>query len=75
MGREVNTVLLTKWIESKGSGGIRRLSLRANVSVTTVARALSGRAPSEIYRRRLAQAIDTTEDILFPLTEAAQLAS
>lgn len=74
--RVVNTELLNGWISENGPNGLEKLSLRAEISSSTIAKARAGEAPKRpSTRKRLAEAMGLKEHKLFPVAAVESEAS
>lgn len=76
MARKVRKDIINKWIADNAPGGMFRLGEKSKVSVWTIAKIKTGYVPKkQITREHLADALDVTEDQLFPLVGAKGKAS
>jgi hypothetical protein len=76
MNRKVNADIIHEWIKQNGPDGMFRLAQKSGVSAWTIARVKTGYVPKKpITRRLLVDALETTEQALFPLVGARGKAS
>ncbi len=73
MIRRIERTLLDKWINEAYPDAITKLARKSRVPASSISKIRNGRVPKDSdQRRRLAKAIDVTEDELFPVVEGAE---